>query len=79
MITFKKTQMRCVRCVRANVHGGKYIIEAVYKGQEISVPINDSEIFDWLEDDSNKAKHQEAKSAAYMKVREAYELRKQYK
>ena len=52
---------------------GQYQIEALYKGREIKVHTTNSECFDWLNDDSNKEKHQEAKRYAYNAVKRAYE------
>lgn len=52
---------------------GSYYVHATYKGKEIKVFTHDSELFDWLDDDSNKTKHQDAKRAAYGLIRRAYE------
>ena len=51
----------------------QYIISATYKGKNIRVHTTDSECYDWLDDDSNKVKHQEAKRHAYYKIVQAYE------
>lgn len=51
---------------------GHYIIKGVYKGVNLSVLTTDSECFDWLNDESNKEKHIEAKKHAYMKLMERY-------
>lgn len=47
---------------------GQYVISAEYKGKQIKAYTTDSECFDWLEDDSNKEKHQNAKRHAYYKI-----------
>ena len=41
-------------------------------GRDVVVYTNDSECFDWLNDDSNKEKHLQAKRHAYSKVVEQY-------
>ena len=62
--------------IRRDSGYGQYIIIAQYKGKQIEAHITDAEIFDYLNDDSNKAKHQYAKRAAYMRVRDAYNYSK---
>ncbi|MDK7375981.1 MULTISPECIES: hypothetical protein [Weeksella] len=52
---------------------GSYIIVANYKGKKIRVFTHNSECYDWLDDDSNKEMHQEAKRYAYNQVVKAYE------
>ena len=44
---------------------GQYYVSCVYKGKNIKVHTTNSECFDYLEDDSNKVKHLEAKQYAY--------------
>lgn len=51
---------------------GQYLITANYKGKEVKAHTTDSECYDWLEDDSNKELHLEAKRHAYYKVVSAY-------
>lgn len=52
---------------------GSYILSARYYGKNIEIHTNDSEIYDWLEDDSNKQMHEEAKKHAYILIKAAYE------
>ena len=52
---------------------GQYIISANYRGKQINVHTTDSECYDWLNDDSNKSKHIDAKRYAYRCVVSAYE------
>ena len=52
---------------------GQYIIKATYRGKEMKVHTTDSECYDWLEDDSNKELHQQAKRHAYWKIVNAYQ------
>ena len=61
MATFRKVQLSIVR---GNGYG-QYIVIGNYKGKEIKVHTTNSECYDWLNDDSNKKKHQEAKRYAY--------------
>ena len=64
MTTFRKVQLSIVR---GNGYG-KYIIIGNYKGREVKVHTTNSECYDWLNDDSNKKKNQEAKRYAYNAV-----------
>lgn len=68
MVTFNKVKLTIDRAIGY----GQYIITAIYKGKEIKARTTNSQCFDWLEDDSNKAKHKEAKRYAYKKIVEAY-------
>lgn len=68
MATFRKVD---IHISKENWHGG-YILRADYKGEKIAVKIYDSEVFDWLNDDTNRVKHQEAKRKAYEIIRTAY-------
>ena len=56
---------------------GTYIISSNYRGKEIKVITHNSEAFDWLDDDSNKEKHQAAKKYCYREVREKWERLKE--
>lgn len=52
---------------------GHYHIRATYKGMNIKVLTTDSEIWDFLDDDSDKEKHQDARRSCYYAiVREYY-------
>ena len=68
MAKFRKVEMEISRRGQGN-----YIIYANYKGRKIKAYTNDSECYDWLEDDSNKEMHMEAKRHAYYKIVAAYE------
>ena len=68
MTTFKKVRLEIAR---GNGYG-QYIVIAEYKGKLIHAHTTDSETFDWLNDDSDKAKHQEAKRNAYTLIVNAY-------
>lgn len=48
---------------------GRYLITGVIGGKEVRAITTDAECFDWLEDDSNKEKHKEAKRHAYYKLK----------
>lgn len=69
MATFRKVNLE----IRRGNGYGQYIVSAIYRGKEIEVRTTDSECFDWLNDDSNKEKHQEAKRCAYNAVVRAFE------
>lgn len=68
MATFRKINLEIEKASGY----GQYYITALYRGKEIKVHTTDSECYDWLNDDSNKKKHLEAKRHAYYKVVEAY-------
>jgi hypothetical protein len=68
MANFRKIELNIAR---GNGYGQYYIL-ANYKGKKIEVHTTDSECFDWLNDDSNKKKHLEAKRYAYYMVVESY-------
>ena len=53
---------------------GRYVINAKYKGRDVVVYTTDTECFDWLNDDSNKEKHLQAKRHAYSKIVEQYKM-----
>lgn len=69
MATFRKVSLE----IKRSSGYGQYIIEATYKGKDIRVRTNDSECYDWLNDESNKEKHLQAKRYAYSKVVNAYQ------
>lgn len=51
---------------------GQYIIEANYKGKDVVAHTTDSEAWDYINDDSNKKKHNDAKRHCYYKIVDAY-------
>ena len=69
MAKFRKVELSISR---ANGYG-QYYLTANYKGKQIKVHTTNSECFDWLNDDSNKEKHPEAKQYAYRTIVNAYE------
>jgi hypothetical protein len=68
MAKFRKVELSISR---ANGYG-QYYLSANYKGKQIKVHTTNSECFDWLNDDSNKEKHLEAKQYAYRTIVNAY-------
>lgn len=68
MATFRKVKFTMNR---GNGYG-QYIIEARYRGKDIKAYTTDSEAWDWLNDDSNKEKHQDALRHCYYKIVQAY-------
>ena len=68
MTAFRKVRLKIAR---GNGYG-QYIVSAIYKGKQVSAHTTDSETFDWLNDDSDKAKHQEAKRYAYSLIVNAF-------
>lgn len=69
MATFRKVQIE----IKRKSGYGQYEVSAMYKGKLIKAHTTDSEMFDWLDDDSNKIKHQEAKQRAYSLIRRTFE------
>lgn len=47
---------------------GQYLIHAKYKGKDLVIPTTDSEAWDYINDDSNKEKHMNAKRHCYYKI-----------
>lgn len=74
MATFRKIKLEMSSRGR-----GQYTISAMYKGEQINVHSTDSETYDWLNDDSNKEKHQDAKRSAYSAIVRQYETIQQSK
>ncbi len=68
MATFRKVNFE----MRRGNGYGQYVIEARYRGQNIKVRTTDSEAWDWINDDSNKEKHNDARRHCYLKIVEAY-------
>ncbi len=61
MATFRRIELR----VELTSSYGRYVVSAHYKGEDIKAVTTDAEIYDWLDDDSNREKHRWAKRAAY--------------
>ena len=56
---------------------GRYLIIAEnYHGKRVTAHTTEAEAYDFLNDDSNKAKHQWAKHHCYTKIKRAYEVSK---
>ena len=64
MAKFRKINLEIYK----NSGYGQYTIKAIYKGNAIEAHSTNSEAFDWLNDDSNKEKHQDAKRACYCAI-----------
>lgn len=47
---------------------GHYEIRATYRGKEIKAITTDAEAYDWIDDDSNKEKHRDARRHCYYKI-----------
>lgn len=75
MATYRKIDLQ----IRHGSRYGHYIVSAFYRGEYIECTTTDSEAYDWLNDDSNKEKHRDAKRHCYNKIRDAYELRKEHR
>ena len=64
MATFRKVKLEISK---GNGYG-QYIISANYKGKQVTAHTTDSEAYDYLNNDENKGKHQEAKRHCYYKI-----------
>lgn len=69
MQSFRKVQFTMER---GNGYG-QYIIRGTYKGKEVKAHTTDSEAWDWINDDSDRERHMDAKRHCYFKIVEAYE------
>jgi hypothetical protein len=71
--------MKTINITNMNIRRGNgyghYIISGTVNGVELEVVTNDSEAFDWLNDDSNEEMQNEAISHCKMKLEMAYERR----
>jgi hypothetical protein len=52
---------------RANGYG-HYLLTGTYRGRVIKVQTTDSDAWDWLSDDSDKKKNNEARRRCYLKI-----------
>ena len=52
---------------------GQYWILGIYKGKALRVHTTNSEAWDYLDDDSDKERHMDAKRHCYYKLVQAYE------
>ena len=50
---------------------GRYELSAKFYNREITCFTNDSEIYDWLDDNNNRGKHADAKRSALMLLQRA--------
>ena len=74
MATFRKVKLSI-----GKLSGyGQYEVSAKYRGKQIYAHTTDSECYDWLNDDSNKYQHQQAKKHAYGKIVDAYNMQRKY-
>jgi hypothetical protein len=69
MANFRKVEIE----IKRKSGYGQYEVSALYKGKIVKAHTTDSEMFDWLEDDSDKVKHLEAKQRAYSLIRRTFE------
>ena len=52
---------------------GQYWIRGIYRGKALRVHTTNSEAWDYLDDDSDKERHMDAKRHCYYKLVQAYE------
>lgn len=72
MAKFRKVEFQMTR---GNGYG-QYIISAHYRGKDIVAHTTDSEAWDWINDESNKEKHQDALRHCYYRIVGEYEKSK---
>lgn len=63
---------REINVSRGNSYG-HYKITSKFYGREITCTTTDSEMYDWINDNSNRSKHSWAKKAAYIAIQRAAE------
>ncbi len=69
MATFRKVNFE----MRRGNGYGQYVIEARYRGQNIKVSVpRIQRLGIWINDESNKEKHNDARRHCYLKIVEAY-------
>lgn len=54
---------------------GRYIIKSHYRGRDIKIATTDAELYDWIDDTSNKEKNHWALKSIYNYIVSAYESR----
>lgn len=70
----KTAKFRKVEMTVSRARGyGSYVITANYRGKDISVHTHDSELFDYIDDDSNLEKHKWARRKAYYLIKSMYD------
>ena len=71
-IIMKKGTYRNVIFFIEMISYGYYVISSDYKGKRVKVETHDSTLYDWVDDDSNKEKHQDALCGCYELIRQEY-------
>ena len=62
----KKSSFRNVKFSMEPANGyGQYFINAIYRGKALKIHTTNSQAWDWLDDDSNKEKQDEARRYCY--------------
>lgn len=56
---------------------GDYIVTGDYKGTRHTLYTNNSEMWDWIDDDSNKKKQTDVLRQAYNMIKRAYDMDKE--
>lgn len=67
--TFRKVKIK----IGQSTSYGHYTIQATYRGKHLTALTTNSLAFDYLDDDSIKELHQDAKRHCYNKIVEAYQ------
>lgn len=67
--TFRKVKLS----IGQSTAYGHYTIHATYRGKHLTATTTDSLAFDYLDDDSIKELHTDAKRHCYQKIVEAYQ------
>lgn len=68
----KTSTFRRVRLAIEPAGYGQYIIRATYRGQDIAVRCTDSEVYDYIDDPSDSAKHMAARRKAYNLIKNQF-------
>ena len=68
----KESSFNGVRFTIQAIGYGQYIIRATYRGQDIAVRCTDSEVYDYIDDPSDSAKHMAARRKAYSLIKNQF-------
>jgi hypothetical protein len=71
-MTTTKNQIENISINRTSSYG-RYVIKGTVNGVGVAASTTNSEAFDWLNDDSNDEKHQDAIAYCESKLESAYE------
>lgn len=69
----KQGTFRKVKFTMKMVGYGRYELQSLYKGVPITLHLSDSQIFDWIDDDSDQLRYDAARKTCYRMIVQRYE------